>query len=194
MNFLAHALLSGPSPDILVGNFMGDFVKGKKYQDYPADIARGILLHREIDFFTDKNAFVKKSKNKFRPVHGHFAGVIVDVVYDHLLVNNWTTYSQVDLKIFIDRVYQVLQDYFDLLPLRLQQILPNMIQYNWLFNYGYTEGVKRALRGMSRRSRFNPAMETAVEELQTHYTAFNKEFNQFFPQVIQMSRQYIRAE
>ena len=95
MNFLAHLYLSGDNPKVKVGNFIGDFVKGKNLKDrFEADIARGIGLHREIDWFTDTHSIVKQSKDRLRPKYRHYSGVIVDIFYDHFLAKNWDRYSK----------------------------------------------------------------------------------------------------
>jgi acyl carrier protein phosphodiesterase len=191
MNFLAHSFLSGNNPGILVGNFMGDFVKGRQYANFPADVASGVLLHREIDYFTDNHPGVEQSKIRLRPRFGHFAPVVVDIFYDHLLVRNWQIYSKEDIGGFVDNVYDVIGMYFDLLPPRLQAVFPNMKRNNWLLHYGYIEGVRRALAGMSRRSRFNPGLERAVDDLCDNYQEFADDFNGFFPDVIQFSRDFL---
>src|SRR5690606_38990711 len=102
MNFLSHLYLSGKSTEIIIGNFIGDFVKGAKMDDYPPEVTKGIKLHREIDFFTDNHPVVMKSKDKLRVKHGHYAGVVVDMFYDHFLAVDWESYHPQPLKIFAD--------------------------------------------------------------------------------------------
>src|SRR5450432_1821563 len=90
MNFLAHLYLSGDNPQVMIGNFIGDFVKGKNLTErFDTDVAKGIALHREIDWFTDTHIVVKQSKDRLRPKYRHYAGVIVDIFYDHFLAKNW---------------------------------------------------------------------------------------------------------
>ena len=193
MNFLAHAFLSGPSDLLLVGNFMGDFVKGRQYLNYDKEIARGVILHREIDHYTDNNLFIKQSKKRLRTRYRHFAPVVVDIFYDHLLVNNWKRYSPIDINEFVSHVYDVMQDHYEVLPEKLQYMLPYMIENNWLVNYGYFEGVRRSLRGMANRSKFKTNIESAVEELETYYNDFDNEFNLFFPQLIDHVNQFLKS-
>jgi acyl carrier protein phosphodiesterase len=191
MNFLAHAFLSGTDSEILVGNFIGDFVKGKQFENFSSGIATGIILHREIDYFTDNHPCVEACKTRLRPRFGHYSPVVVDIFFDHLLVRNWRTYSNVDIEVFIQNIYFTVDKYFDILPPRLQTIFPNIKANNWLLHYGYIEGVKRSLAGMSRRSRFNPELQRAVDELQEHYEQFNEEFNLFFPDAIAFAKQFL---
>jgi acyl carrier protein phosphodiesterase len=42
MNFLAHAYLSFGLEEILVGNFIADFVRGKELEKYPKKVQLGI--------------------------------------------------------------------------------------------------------------------------------------------------------
>ena len=89
MNYLAHIYLSGDDDeDLMIGNYIGDCVKGRRISDYPFRIQCGLLLHREIDSFTDTHPVYLQSKRRFMPVAGHYAGVVCDVVYDHFLAKN----------------------------------------------------------------------------------------------------------
>ena len=93
MNFLAHIYLSGTDEKILVGNFMGDYVKGRDYLKYPEDIRKGLLLHRQIDFYTDNHPIVKNSKKRIESVYRKYSGIIIDIFYDYFLATNWPDYS-----------------------------------------------------------------------------------------------------
>ncbi|MEQ8424061.1 MAG: DUF479 domain-containing protein, partial [Cyclobacteriaceae bacterium] len=90
MNFLAHIYLSGDNAQLMIGNFIGDFVKGKNLSArYNPDVVLGIELHRAIDEYTDSHDVVQKSKVRLRPKYRHYSGVIVDMFYDHFLAKNW---------------------------------------------------------------------------------------------------------
>src|SRR5258708_9145485 len=109
----------------MVGNFIGDFVKGRSLvATYGDGIAKGIELHRAIDEFTDHHPVVKLSKNRLRPKYRHYSGVIVDIFYDHFLAANWNTYSEEPLDRYAARVYQIVLEHKTILPERLHQILP----------------------------------------------------------------------
>src|SRR4051812_44429809 len=108
MNFLAHLYLSGDNDYVKLGNFIGDFVKGRNLNEqFPSGIARGIRLHRAIDEFTDSHPIVKKSKDRLRPAYRHYAPVIVDVFYDHFLARNWTRYSDTALADYAEQTYDL---------------------------------------------------------------------------------------
>ena len=195
MNFLAHLYLSGDNPNIKIGNFIGDFVKGKNLSDrFEAEIVKGIGLHREIDWFTDNHPVVKQSKDRLRPKYRHYSGVIVDVFYDHFLAKNWNQYSNHLLQDFAQACYATIQHYEIILPEEVKYMMPYMIKGNWLVNYSNLEGIQRALSGMARRTRFESKMEESVTDLQENYEDFKKEFESFFPNLIKNSENWILSQ
>jgi acyl carrier protein phosphodiesterase len=184
MNFLAHLYLSGDDPNLMVGNFIGDFVKGKiALAEFHPEIIKGIELHRAIDEFTDSHEVVTASKNRLRPKYRHYSGVIVDVFYDHFLAKNWNTYHPELLPDFADKAYGVIQSYDAILPKEVKFMMPYMIKGNWLVNYSSTEGIHRALSGMARRTPYESKMEQSVEDLRENYDDFKNEFEKFFPEL-----------
>lgn len=153
MNFLAHLYLSGDDPKIMVGNFIGDFVKGRNaLEQFEPRIIKGIELHRAIDEFTDSHPVVAASKTRLRAKYRHYSGVIVDVFYDHFLARNWNLYHAELLPDFADKAYGVIQSFDLILPAEVKYMMPYMVKGNWLMNYSKTEGINRALSGMSRRT------------------------------------------
>jgi acyl carrier protein phosphodiesterase len=192
MNFLAHLYLSGNNDKVKVGNFIGDFVKGKNLAErFDADLAKGIALHREIDWFTDTHATVKQSKNRLRPKYRHYSGVIVDIFYDHFLAKGWDRFSDRRLPDFADDCYAVIQKHNSILPEEVKYMMPYMISGNWLLNYSQLQGIQRALSGMARRTRFESKMEEAVVDLEKNYSDFKNEFEAFFPELIANCRTWM---
>ena len=126
MNFLGHLYLSGTSEQVMLGNFIADFVKGKGAHFWQKDVHRGILLHREIDFFTDRHRLVAESKQLLWPRHRHYSSVIVDIFYDHFLARNWQDYSVAPLDSFASHVYATMQRFAALLPHQAKLVLPRM--------------------------------------------------------------------
>jgi acyl carrier protein phosphodiesterase len=182
MNFLAHAHLSGSDEKILLGNFIGDFVKGRQaLQKFPPGIIRGVELHRSIDEFTDKHPVVLESKKRLRSKYRHYAGVIVDVFYDHFLAANWTSFHPKPLADFASETYKIVEMYHDVLPEGVKYMMPYMISGNWLVSYAKIEGIHRALSGMARRTSYPSGMEHAVDDLRKDYDLFLAEFKEFFP-------------
>lgn len=180
MNFLAHIYLSGDNDLITVGNFMADGIRGKKYTKYPKDIQVGILLHREIDTFTDAHEIVRKSKRRLHKRYNHYNGVIIDIFYDFFLAKNWHEYSSVSLQDFSNEVYDLLQKNIEILPLKSKQFLKYMIEYNLLFNYQFESGIEKVLKGMNHRTKGKSHMDLAIEDLKINQKEFEEDFRIFF--------------
>ena len=173
MNFLAHLYLSGDDEEVLVGNFIGDFVKGAQMNQYSPQIQKGIRLHRSIDHFTDTHDVVLESKIRLREKFRHFAPVIVDVYYDHFLAKNWSKFSSIPLKQYTENFYQLMKKYVGIIPKSVTNMLNYMSRDNWLFNYQSIEGIDHALTGMSRRTKYENKMDEASDALKEHYDEFS---------------------
>ena len=189
MNFLAHIYLSGDSDLVTIGNFMADGIKGKEYRKYRRELQIGILLHREIDTYTDAHPTVRKSTKRLHEKYSHYSGVIVDILYDHFLAKNWKSYCDVPLDKYVEHFYDSLEEHFDILPLRIQKMMPYMITNNWLLSYASVEGIAKVLEGMNRRTHNRSQMNLAVNELEEFYEEFEKEFTSFFEELITFAKE-----
>ena len=189
MNFLAHIYLSFDDPEITLGNFFADHIRGNKYQHLPIKVQKGILLHREIDTYTDAHPIAKQSSKRLHKNYSHYSRVIVDIYYDHFLAKNWNVYSELVLDEFVTNFYHLLQENFEILPLGTQRMMPYMVADNWLVNYANLEGISRVLHGMNRRTNNRSRMNYAIDDLQEHYEAFESEFTAFFKELITFSQQ-----
>ncbi len=189
MNFLAHIYLSGDDKDIIIGNFIADGIKGKKYKNYPLQIQRGILLHRGIDSFTDQHPTVRKSTARLHENYGHYSGIIVDILYDHFLAKNWKKYHSQPLENYVQDFYELLRNNFEILPSRIQQMMPYMIADNWLLSYATVSGISIILTQMNRRTKNSSKMNFAVIELEQYYDEFESEFTSFFIDLMSFSEE-----
>lgn len=180
MNFLAHLYLSKHAEELMIGNFIADAVKGKNFDAYSPGVIQGIKMHREIDAYTDSHQITKQSAARLMPRYRKYAGVLVDVFYDHFLAANWAQYHDESLADFAENVYQIMQNQLLDLPPKTQHMLPYMIQHNWLVNYSKIEGIQRTLTGMASRTSFVSNMQFATEELAFYYQDFDQEFKLFF--------------
>ena len=176
MNYLAHIFLSGGQPDIMIGNFIADSIKGSKYSAYPTEIQKGILLHRQIDTTTDAHPAFRQSTKRLHKNYGHYSGIIVDIFYDHFLAKNWSEYSDIPLADYIQTFYELLRDNFEILPENIQKMAPIMMEGNWLLIYANLEGIDRVLAGMNRRTKNRSGMDKAGQELKEFYTLFETDF------------------
>ncbi|MFA9191476.1 ACP phosphodiesterase [Flavobacterium sp. FZUC8N2.13] len=180
MNFLAHIYLSGDNDLIKIGNFMADGIRGKQFENFPKEIQKGIILHRAIDTFTDAHPVFRESTKRLHERYHHYAGVIVDIFYDHFLAKNWTKYSNDNLEEYINLFYQSLHTNIDFLTERTKGMMPYMINQNWLLSYRTIDGISQILTQMDHRTKNQSNMRFASEELQTFYTEFEEEFSLFF--------------
>jgi acyl carrier protein phosphodiesterase len=168
---------------VTIGNFIADGIKGKDYKTFPKDIQIGILLHREIDTFTDAHPLVRQSTKRLHQNYSHYSGVIVDILYDHFLAKNWNSYSDVPLETYVDNFYDLLETHYELLPIRIQKMMPYMMADNWLLSYAKIEGIQKVLDGMNRRTKLISGMNNATSELKEYYSEFEEEFTVFFEEL-----------
>ncbi len=165
---------------------MGDFVKGNKYLNYTQDIQNGLLLHREIDTFTDNHNSHKLSRDKFRKQFGLYSGIVVDIVYDHFLANHWSVFHSESLELFARQAYDHIQLNIHELPPRLQQITPYIIQNNWLVTYRSLEGLERVLIGMTKKTSLPPQISFAMSVIEENYEEISEEFTQIMNDLCKM--------
>jgi len=190
MNLLAHAYLSFNHPEILTGNMISDYVKGKTKFDYPSGVQKGIALHRAIDEFTDAHPATKKAKEFFRPAYRLYSGAFIDVVYDHFLANDKNEFKEeAALYDFSLQVYQVLQVYFSILPQQFQKMLPHMQQHNWLYNYRQLSGIDKSFAGLAYRAAYINESATAFSLFTENYSALKTQYDSFFPELKNFSQQ-----
>jgi acyl carrier protein phosphodiesterase len=189
VNFLAHIYLSFDDPQITLGNFMADSIRGRDYLQFPERIQKGVLLHRAIDTFTDTHPITRKSSKRLHSRYRHYSMVIVDIYYDHFLARNWDSYSDISLESFTDNFYILLEENLHLMPETVQLMTPYMITDNWLLSYRELDGIHRVLKGLNRRTGLKSGMDQAMEELEDFYGEFQTEFTAFFDELIIFSRQ-----
>lgn len=183
MNFLAHIYLSGDDGDIKIGNFMADSIHGRRPESFPPGICKGIMLHRAIDTFTDAHPIFRQSTKRLHKNYHHYAGVIVDVYYDHFLAKNWHLYHHQPLDAFAADFYRLLTDNFDVLADQTKEMVPHMIRNNWLLGNAHLDGIARTLRQIDHRTKQRSGMTNAINELQQYYAEYEAEFSQFFKEI-----------
>jgi acyl carrier protein phosphodiesterase len=187
VNFLVHLFLSGNAPELLVGNLMGDFVKGRLGGRFPPGIVQGILLHREIDSFAGQNCHFLRSKRRLDQSFGHYRGVLVDLFYDHFLAANWEDYADVPYSVFISDAWRVLCEHKGFLPDRLQRIMPFMFR-DWLPSYSDIGGIAAVLHRISRfRLKRESRLGEGAEALSRNYGGLYGDFQKFIPELIAFS-------
>lgn len=153
MNFLAHALLAGDQPALIVGGVIGDWIKGPLPGPLPADLARGVALHRAIDSFAESQPAFRRSRSRISAERRRYAGVLVDVIYDHLLARDWAALHHRPLDEYCAGVYGLIRARLNDLPAHSHPALAMMANEDWLTSYARIDGIADVLARMSRRAR-----------------------------------------
>jgi acyl carrier protein phosphodiesterase len=183
MNWLAHLLLSEPTPAFRIGNLLPDFVRPALLAGLPLDFQRGIECHRRIDAFTDSHPVVRRSTSRFDPPYRRFAGILVDVFYDHYLARDWTVHASIPLATFVTEVYVGIELYRDQLPSLGYARLSQMKSDDWLSSYGDLSGIEMALQRIGMRLRRPFDLAAGISVLDRNYGAFQADFEEFFPKL-----------
>jgi len=191
MNYLAHLALSHDNSSVMLGNFIGDFVKGSDYSRYSPKVRTGILLHRKIDDFTDNHPIVRETNSFLKDAYGRYAGIITDMYYDHFLANNWAESrqmsvnfkSEVKLAKFVSRVHRIMLFNYFRLPGEVKKMLPFLIKSRRLENYANMSGLARSLNIMARNTSLPSNTQDAIKILKDNYNLFCNQFKSFYPQI-----------
>lgn len=184
MNLLAHAYLSFDQADILTGNMINDYVKGRKKFDYPLSIQKGMELHRAIDAFTDMHPVTKKAKIYFSPDYRLYSGAFIDIVYDHFLALDEIQFAEYGgLQSFTKKVYSLLNQEQMYFPEPFRRMFPYMQEQDWLYHYQFKSGIKSAFGGLVRRAKYLNESEIGFQIFEDHYGEFQIFYDEFFPEL-----------
>lgn len=193
MNYLAHAYLSFNHEEILVGNMISDFVKGKKKFNYSAVIQKGIALHRSIDEFTDAHKATHEAKQYFKPAVGLYAGAFMDIVYDHFLANDKNEFANDALLFSFTRdTYSLLEKNVTVFPEHFQLMFPHIKQHNWLYNYQFNLGMEKSFGGLVRRAKYLDDSTEAFKIFEKEYNHFKNYYEIFFPELKKYTQQQLQ--
>ena len=185
LNFLAHLLLAGPADASRIGNLLGDFARGTPESltgRFPPEVIAGIVMHRKLDRFTDDHPAFHEARSYLAPERRRFAGIIVDVIFDHFLSLRWSEYCEQGLEEFVQDVYGAFDRHPTWLGDELPALLPRIKRNNWLLSYGTVEGIEYAFGRISKRSPRIAPIAGGGEEFRAHYAGFDRAFQQFFPE------------
>ena len=184
MNHLAHALLGMADDDLMFGGLIADFLRGGIDPALPRGVRIGIALHRSIDRYTDAHAEVASARALFEPPYRRYAGILLDIWFDHLLARDWNHYADTALPAFSQRVQQLLLARADDLPPRMPAFVRYMIDNDLPAAYADAGMIERVLQGVARRlARANP-IAAALPELQARATVLDRHFAAFFPDLV----------
>jgi acyl carrier protein phosphodiesterase len=193
MNYLAHIYLSGNNKLMMIGNFIGDAVKGRRYETLHPMVRKGVLLHRAIDDYTDRHPVNAEARKLLHPVCGKYAGVYLDMFYDHFLAAGWDNFSpSVPLRTFCIRFYFDAVFRYRHLPLKIRAIMPSLVINNRLKSYADMDKLREALDLMSTYTSLPRINKHAIQCLQDNYEVMRESFYVFFPQLIDCTADWRR--
>jgi len=190
LNFLAHALLAGDTPALIVGGVVGDWIKGPLPAGLPDDLSRGVALHRAIDHFAESHPAFCRSRSRVSPARRRYAGVLVDVFYDHLLAKNWAAIHQQPLEEYCEAVYGLINQRLNDLPASSHTALKLMAQEDWLTSYAKIEGIADVLARMSRRARQPNPLAQGEQEFLADVDGFTSDFYEWLGDAREFCRQW----
>jgi acyl carrier protein phosphodiesterase len=185
MNYLAHAYLSFNHPEILVGNMISDYVKGKTKFNYSKAIQNGIMYHREIDTYTDNHLIIKEAKKIFQPNYRLYSGAFIDVVIDHYLAKKLQ--QEINFEKFTVDTYTTLQNFEAIFPIVFKKMFTSMQQHNWLYNYQFNWAMEKSFQGLQRRALYISEVQTAFILFENNYNQLDDLFNLFWKDLYDFS-------
>lgn len=183
MNFLAHFYLAENTEESILGNFLGDFVKGPLENKFCPEIQKGIIIHRKVDSFAEQHSLFIKSKTLISLPRRRFAGIIIDLCYDHFLAKNWNQFSPISLKDFTQNVYSVLLANNNLFPEKLNYFVNKMAAEDWLCSYDTKESIGKIMDRVSNRLKVKNNLPGSVKELIANYNELENLFFLFFKEL-----------
>jgi acyl carrier protein phosphodiesterase len=196
MNFLAHLLLSGENEKVIIGNYVGDFIKGKlvgeKVTGWSTDFLLGVKLHRHIDMYTDEHETVREAKRMAAKVLGKTAGIAIDIYFDYFLAKYFNQFCSESLQAYSTRMYRIIEKNDSLIPDHMKSMVRSMIRQDWLNTYETLDGIKLTFERLSRRAYFLDVLVGAERDLANHEEFYHEKFNTFFPQLQAESIRFIR--
>jgi acyl carrier protein phosphodiesterase len=173
----------------MIGNLIGDAIKGNKYENLQPSIRKGVLMHRAIDDFTDRHPVNFKIRKLFHPYFGKYAGVYLDMFYDHFLAVGWNEFSKdVSLNTFCRNFYVTALSKHKYLPSKIKNILYWLIIGNRLKNYSNLNSLQTTLEYMHRRRKLPRSGKEAINFLKENYDVIRESFYEFFPLLVIYTR------
>lgn len=184
MNYFAHLVLSRPTVESTVGNLLGDFAKGVNRQKLNSSVSAGLDNHRAVDRFTDTHPAIRDLKQSFSPKRRRFAGIALDVYFDHLLMKHWHSIDSRPLPTVIDTFYQRIVDGQSLMPSQhMRSTTKRIVDYDWFGSYRDIDSIARALDRIASRIRYENRFDNAIDDILANQAKIDAAFLAFFPQL-----------
>jgi acyl carrier protein phosphodiesterase len=198
LNFLAHLHLADPDEGLMLGGVLADFVRNPEVVALPANVQVGIRLHRSIDSFTDRHQTVHQSIGRISSRLGWFAGITIDIYYDHILARNWERFAAEPLRVFAIRAYQALESLSSITPPKAEGFLRRFIDQDHICRYATVEGLTHTLTRVSQRiaeriPRKAVWLPDGIPDLLAADRDLEADFQSFYPELMAHAMQ-VRSE
>lgn len=197
MNYLAHIALSGPVPEIIMGNFCGDYIKGKldseQKRSLSVNFLNGVRLHRFIDNFTDTDKTVREMIKEVCQIYGRAAPVVTDISFDHFLANRFSQFHDKDLRHFVSEFYDLYKTHVDIVPEEMKPFAETLISNDWLYKYREWGTVERTLLSMGKRYPFLSDLLNPPDLMRRNLAIYDEYFAEFYPRLQQASAEYLQV-
>lgn len=183
MNYLAHLALAPRTPQLLAGNLLGDFVKGRESllrARYPQELVDGMMMHRAVDRATDMHPAFRHSRSLLTESRRRFAGIVVDIIYDHFLTLHWQEFFEQSLEDFVESVYGLFDTHPEWVVGELASVYPRMKREQWLLKYRSEKDLNHIFKQLSKRCRFKNTMGGTIKDLRANYEGFSEDFCEIF--------------
>jgi acyl carrier protein phosphodiesterase len=177
-------VLAQPTVESAVGNLLGDFARGVDAQRLSQPVRAGLDNHRAVDRFTDSHSLVQELKRGFSRKRRRFAGIALDIYFDHLLLQDWDRFEQRDQEALIADFYERMAVGESMMPAaEMRRVTRRMIDYDWFRSYRDIDAIAESLDRVAARIRFDNEFGNAIEDLQRHQDAIREVFHEFYPQL-----------
>lgn len=198
MNYLAHVFLSGDDPEILIGNLMEDFTKGRIEHERNDHLSRkvklGLELHRLIDTHMDSSEILKTGKQFFYKDFGKYTPAVMDILFDYFLTKNWEVYTDQDFEEFRQLAYKSLSGYSGTLPLPMQKMIHSMVAHDWLNSYGDYESLNYIMERFTHKVGNNLDFTLTIPILKENEEELNRIFHLFFPEMMDICDNFLQEK
>jgi acyl carrier protein phosphodiesterase len=184
MNLLAHALLSGDEPGVVVGGLLGDWIKGPVGDELAPTLAEGVRRHRRIDSLTDAHPVSFRTRNRLRERWGRYSGIVADLAYDFCLAASWCRFGPGTPEEFVARTHDQVEAFLPVLPSRAAALARRMISEEWMLACTTWEGVGATLDRVGRRLRRPVSLAGAAPDLERLEPFLIEDFLAIFPDLM----------
>lgn len=191
MNHLSHLFLSGDDPQILIGNFITDFLLPMEQRVVSDRLKHGIQLHLFIDHTIDHNPVFLQSIRLLKTRQERYAPVVADIYYDYLLVQHWHEFSLTDFFTFKSYCYSILMESANLeIPISAKHRIKRMVENDFLSSYISVDLIPHTFSFIKKRAKFQNHFDRALDDFLAMREELEKQFLVVFPEMIEKTTQF----